>query len=82
VPDCNGYEGADDIPAVEAVRLYSVAKVAEQLDMSRECVYERIRRGELRKVELGDTTAKTRVRADDLQRFIDERTFPKEEHDG
>lgn len=67
---------ASPTPAtVEAVRLYSVAKVGARLDMSREWVYERIRRGDLRKVELGDTTAKTRIRADDLQAFIDARTF-------
>ncbi|NNC10680.1 helix-turn-helix domain-containing protein [Planctomonas sp. JC2975] len=73
----------NEIPAAfEAVRLYSVASVADHLQVSRGWVYERISRGELRKVELGDMTAKTRIRADDLQRFVDDRTFPKEEHDG
>ena len=61
--------------AQEAVRLYSVAAVAERLEMSRDWVYDQINAGKLRAVELGDTRAKTRVRADDLQAFIDARTF-------
>jgi excisionase family DNA binding protein len=60
---------------VEAVRLYSVAAVAEHLGMSRVWVYAQINGGKLRAVELGSTRAKTRVRADDLQAFIDSRTF-------
>jgi excisionase family DNA binding protein len=72
-----------DIPkAVEAVRLYAISHVAERLEVSETWVRKQIHDGRLRAVELGSTRAKTRVRADDLQRFIDERTFPKEEHDG
>lgn len=59
----------------EAVRLYSVRTVAERMEMSRFWVYAQIRAGRLRAVELGDDRAKTRVRADDLQAFIDARTF-------
>lgn len=64
-----------NVKTVETVRLYSVAKAAEQLDVGRDFVYERIRRGDLRTVELGDVRSKLRIRADDLQRFIDSRTF-------
>jgi predicted DNA-binding transcriptional regulator AlpA len=59
----------------DAVRLYSVAAVAEHLGMSRVWVYAQINTGKLRTVELGSTRAKTRVRSDDLQAFIDARTF-------
>jgi len=61
----------------EAVRLYSVAAVADLLGMSRGWVYERISKGELAVVELGSTRAKQRIRADVLQAFIDARTHGK-----
>ncbi|TFC92078.1 MULTISPECIES: helix-turn-helix domain-containing protein [Cryobacterium] len=61
--------------AVEAVRLYSVAAAATQLDMSRVWVYDQIKAGKLRVVEFGDTRPHQRIRADDLQKFIDARTF-------
>jgi len=60
---------------VETVRLYSVRSVAERLEMSRQWVYDRITAGDIRAVEFGGSRAKTRVRADDLQAFIDARTF-------
>lgn len=60
---------------LEAVRLYSVAAVADMFGVSRQWVYDRIARGDIRVVELGDSRAKQRVRADDLQSFIDSRTF-------
>lgn len=59
----------------DAVRLYSVAAVAERLEVSTDYVYDRIKSGEIPVVELGSTRAKQRVRADDLQEFIDDRTF-------
>lgn len=59
----------------DAVRLYSVRTVAERMEMSRFWVYAQIRAGRLRAVELGDERAHTRVRSDDLQAFIDARTF-------
>ena len=65
-------------PATEpedAIRLYSVRTVAERLEMSRYWVYAQIRKGNLRAVELGDERAHTRIRSDDLQAFIDARTF-------
>lgn len=61
--------------AVECVRLYSVAIAAERLEMSRVWVYDRIKAGEIRVVEFGTTRPKQRIRADDLQKFIDSRTF-------
>lgn len=60
---------------LEAVRLYSVAAVADLLGVSRQWVYDRINGGQIRVVELGDARGKQRVRADDLQAFIDARTF-------
>jgi excisionase family DNA binding protein len=59
----------------DAVRLYSVAQAAEQLSVSRYYIYDRINEGLLPVVELGTGRAKQRVRADDLQAFIDARTF-------
>jgi excisionase family DNA binding protein len=61
----------------DAVRLYSVRTVAERLEVSRVWVYDQINAGRLPSVELGDERAKTRVRSDDLQAFIDARTFSK-----
>lgn len=60
----------------EAVRLYSVSTVAERLDMSREWVYDRIADKSLPVVNLaaGTSKSKMRVRADDLQVFIDARS--------
>ncbi|MCU1598547.1 MAG: binding domain, excisionase family [Glaciihabitans sp.] len=60
---------------VEAVRLYSVATVAERLDVSKDWVYDRINAGALAVVELGDTKTKQRIRADVLQAFIDGRSY-------
>lgn len=60
---------------LEAVRLYSVAATAALLDVSDDYVYDRIKDGSLRAVELGSGRPKQRVRADDLQAFIDGRTF-------
>ena len=57
-------------------RLYSVKSVAEILDIGTTKVYDLIAAGDLPKyVELGDTRSKMRIRSDDLQRFIDERTI-------
>ncbi|GAA1048468.1 helix-turn-helix domain-containing protein [Arthrobacter russicus] len=58
----------------EAVRLYSTRKAAEVLDMSPGWVRARIHDGSLRAVEFGSSREKWKVRADDLQAFIDART--------
>lgn len=63
--------------ALEAVRLYPVAKAADLISMSRTWVYEQIKEGRLPVVEFGSTRAKQRIRADDLQKFIDARTHPR-----
>ena len=60
--------------AQEAVRLYPVAKVAEILSTGDDFVYSRIKDGSLPAVQLGNGRSKQRVRADDLQQFIDSRT--------
>lgn len=59
----------------EAVRLYSVASVADRLEVSTDYVYDRISAGDLAVTELGHGRAKQRIRADVLQAFIDGRTF-------
>lgn len=58
----------------DSVRLYSVKDAAERISMSERWLYLRIAAGEIPVVELGGTRAKTRIRADDLQAFIDSRT--------
>ncbi|WOH20158.1 helix-turn-helix domain-containing protein [Paenarthrobacter sp. GOM3] len=58
----------------EAVRLYSTKDAAELMGMSDDWVRARIKDGSLRAVELGSSRQKWRVRADDLQAFIDART--------
>lgn len=58
----------------EAVRLYSTKAAADLLGMSDDWVRDRIKDGSLRAVELGTSRQKWRVRADDLQAFIDART--------
>lgn len=59
----------------EAVRLYRPTEVAKILDVSYDWVNDRINGGKLPYVELGTSSAKRRIRADDLQAFIDARTF-------
>lgn len=55
---------------------YSVAKVAELLDVSTDYVYDRIADKSLEKVvELGGGQAKQRISAVELQRYIDQRTY-------
>lgn len=62
-----------------AQRLYAVDDAAAQLGVGRDYVYDRIKTGELRSVELGtEKRSKLRVRADDLQRFIDGRTHGRQ----
>lgn len=64
--------------ATEAVRLYTIAEVAEVLRVSTDYVYDRIREGVLARVDLGTSRAKQRIRADVLQKFIDSRSFGNE----
>jgi excisionase family DNA binding protein len=60
---------------VSAQRLYSVATVAELLEVSKDWVYDRITSGAIAVVELGDSKSKQRIAATELQRFIDSRTY-------
>lgn len=55
--------------------LLKVADAAERLSVGIDWVYERIKRGEIPVVELGDTRKNQRIRESDLQRFIDDRTY-------
>ncbi|WP_178945933.1 helix-turn-helix domain-containing protein [Kocuria sp. TGY1127_2] len=61
----------------QAQRLYTVADAAKQIDVSIAYIYKRIKDGSLPYVDLGKGTgrAKTRIRASDLDAFIEERTF-------
>ena len=63
------------IVVAEAVRLYTVSDAADVIGMSAEWVRRQIVNGTLRAVELGSGRSKRRVRADDLQAFIDARSF-------
>lgn len=55
--------------------MYSVKSAAELLDVSEDYVLARIKDGSIaRHVDLGSSRAKYRVRADDLQEYIDSLT--------
>jgi excisionase family DNA binding protein len=58
-------------------RLLKVADVAEILDVGIDWVYERINRGEIPVVELGDTRKNQRIAASDLEAFIAARRYPR-----
>lgn len=62
--------------AIEDDRLLKVTEVAEHLGVSMDWVYERINRGELPVVELGENRKNQRVTRAALNAFIDARTFP------
>lgn len=62
--------------SIDAVRLYSVKAAAELLSLSTMTVRRRIDSGELRAVHVGGgDKPRFRVRADDLQEYIDQHTF-------
>lgn len=63
------------MPVTQVERHYSVASVAELLEVSKPWVYDRIKDGRLQVVELGDTKAKQRISASALQASLDARTF-------
>lgn len=61
---------------LEVERHYSVAKVAELLEVSKPWVYARIADGRIASVvELGDSKAKQRISASALQAFLNKRTY-------
>ncbi|MCE7483088.1 helix-turn-helix domain-containing protein [Microbacterium profundi] len=55
--------------------LLKVVEVAERLGVGIDWVYERINRGEIPVVELGDTRKNQRIRESDLDSFIAARTY-------
>lgn len=72
------HEPVESIPLPdnrEAVRFYHPTEVAKILDASYDWVNDWVNSGALPYVELGTTSAKRRIRADDLQAFVDARTF-------
>lgn len=73
----------DDGIAVESVEAhYSVATVAQLLEVSDQWVYDRINDGTFSTVvELGYGRAKQRIAASVIQRFLDERTHRREQID-
>lgn len=60
----------------QPTQLMSITKAAERLDCSRGHVYNLIAAGQLRAVEIkiSGPRPKTRVRSEDLEAFIEERT--------
>lgn len=60
---------------VNPQRHYSVAAVADILGVEVGWVYKRIRRGDIRVLELGDDRSKMRISTPELQRYIDSRSF-------
>lgn len=60
-----------------ALPLYTVADAAEILGVKPNYLYERIRDNRIATVNLGsEAKPKLRLRADDLQQFIQDRTTP------
>lgn len=64
-------------PPDEPQRLYTIADAAKQLDVSQHYIRDRVRDGTLPYVDLGatGTRAKLRVRATDLDTFINAHTY-------
>jgi len=58
-----------------ATALLKVAEAAERLAVGTDWIYERINRGEIPVVELGDTRKNQRIRESDLDSFIAARTY-------
>jgi len=56
-------------------RLLKVADAAALLSVGIDWVYERINRGEIPVVELGDTRKNQRIRESDLAAFVASRTY-------
>lgn len=56
-------------------RLFRISEAAEILGVSSAYIYSKISKGEIGVVELGDSKAKQRISAIELQRFIDSRTY-------
>lgn len=61
--------------AATAPRLFKVSDAAALLGVGDDWVYERINRGEIPVVELGDTRKNQRITETDLAEFIKSRTY-------
>lgn len=61
--------------AAQAPQLLKITDVAKRLAVSTYWVYDRINRGEIPVVELGDTRKNQRVRESDLAAFIESQTY-------
>lgn len=61
--------------AVMAEALLKIMEVAKRLRVGDDWVYERINRGEIPVVDLGDTRKNQRIRESDLDSFITARTY-------
>ncbi|WP_402843840.1 helix-turn-helix domain-containing protein [Microbacterium sp. GXS0129] len=57
------------------MRLFTVVEAAELLRVGPDWVYERINRGLLPVVELGETRKNQRIRGSDLAEFIEARVY-------
>lgn len=71
--------------APKNVRLYSVTQTAKILDCSDMHVYRQIAAGELLAVDIGSAgsgRAKTRIRSDDLDDYIERKTRASADRDG
>ncbi|MCT1366590.1 helix-turn-helix domain-containing protein [Rothia sp. p3-SID1597] len=55
-------------------RLYTVKEAAEQLGVSIPFIYKRIEKGHIPYVDIGIGRAKTRIRATDLENYIQAHT--------
>lgn len=58
-----------------APQLLTVRQAAERLGVGKDWVYERIERGEIPVVELGDTRKNQRIAEPDLAAVIEARTY-------
>lgn len=69
----------DDIAVQVVERHYSVKEVAELLKVGLDFVYDRLKTGELSPVvELGASRGKQRIPASALQKYLDQRTYTRD----
>ncbi|TFC03644.1 helix-turn-helix domain-containing protein [Cryobacterium mannosilyticum] len=73
--DADAARARPEVAIVDPLRLYSVTAASGILAMSKVWVYKQIREGHLPVVEFGHTRPHQRIRAVDLQRFIEDRVF-------
>jgi len=77
-PACRGHVQLRRPEETEAIRLYRIPAAAEQLDVSERTMYRLIDAGLIRTVDISEGVKPIRrIRADDLQAYIDARTEGK-----